>query len=171
MFGTTDIPTILLHIVRGLRRAAALEAILAARAQRGRDLTVAPVRIYRPRTPSPEPRPRLQRPPLPLDPSDEEIVADVRRRPVGAVIVDICLDLGIVGGELGHGMYRELRDAVMFYGGNLLRLLRLYETRRQWRERIAILRSGAPLPPELQPFPISFEKLAQQYVIATGPPD
>jgi hypothetical protein len=169
LFGTSDVAQILLRIARGLRRAVALEAVLLARAQRGRDLKVAPVRISLPRNPSEAPCPRATRAPLPLEPSDEEIAADVRRRPVGAVVVDICLDLGIVGGELGHDMYDELRKTVMLYGGNLIRLLRMDDAARRAREYIAILRSDAPLPPELQPFPIPFEQLVAQ-ALATGPP-
>ena len=169
-FATTDVTQILLRMFRGLRRAVALEAILAARAQRGRELKVAPIRFDLPRLPGAEPRLRPPRPPLPLDPSDEEIAADVMRRPVGAVLVDICRDLGIVGGELGPEMHGVLSRAVMFYGGNLTRLLRLDEHAHRARQHIAILRSGAPLPPELQPYPVPFAQFAEQHAAATGPP-
>lgn len=153
LFGTSDVATILLRIARGLRRAAALHTLLLARAQRGRDLTVAPVRISTARAaPAEPPEPRPERAPLPLDPSDEEIAADIRR-PVGAVIVDICHDLGIQPGDLGHDMHKELMNAVMYYGGNPIRLLRMHDTARRGREYLAILRSDAPLPPEHQPFP------------------
>jgi hypothetical protein len=173
LFGTTDIPQILLRIARGLRRAAALEALLLARAQRGRDLKTAPLRTCVPRLPSigldpsASPRPRIE--PLPLEPSDEEIAADVRGRPVGAVIVDICLDLGLLPGELGRDMHKELHHTLMFYGGSLIRLLRVDEHTRRAKEHIEILRSGAPLPPELQPFSIPFAKMAE-LAVATGPP-
>lgn len=165
LFGTADVATILLRIARGLRRAAALEALLLARAQRGRELKVAPVRLSMPRLPAFEPRePRTPLPPLPLEPTDEEIAADVRRRPVGAVIVEICHDLGVQPGDLGRDMHQELMNAVMFYGGNPIRLLRMDDAARRAREYIELLRSGAPLPPEHQPFPF----LTQ--LAATGPP-
>ncbi|HKV95875.1 MAG TPA: hypothetical protein VJR90_00070, partial [Gammaproteobacteria bacterium] len=109
-------------------------------------------------------QPRAERPPLPLEPSDEEIAADIRRRPVGAVLVEICHDLGLQPGDLSRDMHQELMDAVMYYGGNPIRLLRLPDTARQEREYIAILRSDAPLPPEHQPFPWL------QRAAATGPP-
>ena len=177
LFGTSDVPTILLRIARGLRRAAALQALLLARAQRGRDLEVAPVRVYAPRPPSTEPKqPRTERAPLPLEPSDEEIASDVRRRPVGAVIVEICLDLGVQPGDLGRDMRQELTDAVIYYGGNLFRLLRVDDAARLEHEYIAILRSDAPLPPEFQPFPVPFAEMAEFAACpglragATGPP-
>ena len=170
LFGTTDVAQILLRITRGLRRAAALEALLIARAERGRDLKTVPTRKATPRLPSVRPDPAdlagldTSRPALPLDPSDRQIADDVRRRPVGAVIVDICLDLGMLPGELGHHMHKELNDAVMLYGGNHIRLLRMDERTRRAKEHIRILRSGEPLPPELQPFPF----LTQ--LPAPGPP-
>ena len=44
-FGTADIAVILARITCGLRRAAMLEAKLCKRAERGRDLTVPPIRL------------------------------------------------------------------------------------------------------------------------------
>ena len=169
LFNTRDIAHILLRLARGLRRAAALEAWLSSRAQRGRDIKTAPIRIYVPRAPSAAPEPRAKHPPLPLEPSDAEIAADIRRRPVGAVIVDICRDLGVLPGDLGHEMHKELTDTVMFYGGNFLRLLRMDEARQREREWLVALRSGARLPPELQPFPAPFARFAE-LAAATGPP-
>ncbi len=169
LFGTTDVAAILLRIVRGLRRAAALEALLLARAQRGRDLEPVYLRDSTPRAPalaldpSAAPRPRARHEPLPLEPSDEQIAADIRRRPVGATIADIYLDLGLLPGELGRDTQKELMDTVMHYGGSLIRLLRFDEDMRRAREYLAILRSDAPLPPELQPFP-------WVQAAATGPP-
>jgi hypothetical protein len=43
----------------------------------------------------------------------------VRRRPVGAVIVDICRDLGIAPGDLDRAFWDELRHAIIAYGGSL----------------------------------------------------
>jgi hypothetical protein len=92
-FGTTDIALIIARITGGLRRAAALEAMLCERAQRGRDLTQAAFRD--PATPTPRaeterappdpqpetrPRPALD-PRLANLPTEAEIAADIRRRP------------------------------------------------------------------------------------------
>jgi hypothetical protein len=107
-FGSIEIPRILARITRGLLRAAALEAKLRRMAAHGRDLRAASIRLPSPRkprdaeaetppaepaTPSAEPAP-----PGPGSGSPahaEEIEAEVRRRPVGAVLFDICRDLGI----------------------------------------------------------------------------
>jgi hypothetical protein len=54
-----------------------------------------------------------------LLPTSEQIAADIRRRPVGAVIADICRDLGILP---GHKLWRELSLAIIDHGGSLVRL-------------------------------------------------
>jgi hypothetical protein len=56
-------------------------------------------------------------------PTEEEIAAEVRRRPIGAVVVDICCDLGIAPGNLDRAFWDEIFDAVVMYGGNLCRLV------------------------------------------------
>ena len=43
----------------------------------------------------------------------------VRRRPVGAVIADICRDLGIMPGQLDRAFWDELSHAIIVYGGSL----------------------------------------------------
>ncbi|HME26950.1 MAG TPA: hypothetical protein VKI44_37445 [Acetobacteraceae bacterium] len=131
-FGTADLAIILARITNGLRRAAALEARLCRRAARGQDLTPAPIRL--PATPGPRParqvalpdsQPEPQRadpaedPRLARLPTEEEIAAEVRRRPVGAVIADICHDLGIMPGHLDRAFWDELSHAIIMYGGSL----------------------------------------------------
>ena len=59
---------------------------------------------------------RLARPPTPA-----QIAAKIRRQPIGAVIADICRDLGI---RPNHPLWRELRDAIVRYGGSLARLVK-----------------------------------------------
>ena len=58
--------------------------------------------------------PRLARLPTP-----EQIAAAVRRQPIGAVIADICRDLGIMP---NHPLWRELQLAIIGHGGNLARV-------------------------------------------------
>ena len=124
-FGTADLSVILARITCGLRRAAMLEAKLCKRAERGRDLTVAPIRLPAIRVPGAA-RPELQRPDPPEDPrlarlpTEEEIAEAVRRRPIGAVIVDICCDLGIAPGDIDRPFWDEINHAVIMYGGNLV---------------------------------------------------
>jgi hypothetical protein len=134
-FGTADLAAILARITNGLRRAAALEAALCRRAARGRDLTPSPVRLPDARGPRlalqsappdalPEPQPADHTqdptgdPRLARLPTEEEIAAEVRRRPVGAVIADICRDLGIMPGHLDRAFWDELSHAIIAYGGN-----------------------------------------------------
>ena len=54
-------------------------------------------------------------------PTPEQIAAEVRRRPIGAVIADICRDLGIMA---DHPLWRELRLAVILHGGSLAAFVR-----------------------------------------------
>ena len=48
-----------------------------------------------------------------------DIAAEIRRRPVGAVLADICRDLGIVPSD---PLWRELALAVIECGGNFAAL-------------------------------------------------
>ncbi len=131
-FSTADLAVILARITSGLRRAAALEAALCRRASRGQDLTPTPFRIPAARAPrparqvappdtQPEPQPadHPQDPRLARLPTEQEIAAEIRRRPIGAVIVDICHDLGITPGLLDRAFWDELRHAIITYGGSL----------------------------------------------------
>ncbi len=59
--------------------------------------------------------PRIARLPTPGD-----IAAEIRRRPAGAVLADICRDLGIVP---SNPLWRELSAAIISYGGNLATLV------------------------------------------------
>jgi len=131
-FGTADLAVILARIAAGLRRAVMLEARLCQRAARGQDLTMGPIRMPAIRVPGvarqvapPDAPPDAQRanpaedPRLARMPTEEEIAAEVRRRPVGAVIVDICRDLGIAPGDLDRAFWDELRHAIIAYGGSL----------------------------------------------------
>jgi hypothetical protein len=173
-FGTADLGVILARITCGLRRAAALEARLCRHAARGKDLTPAPIRLpatHAPRAARPvapaDPRPEIQ-PADPADgsrlarlPTEEQIAAAVRRRPIGAVIVDICCDLGIAPGHLDRAFWDEIHHAIMMYGGSLTRFLNdLHE--RLWGF-ISADRSDHVGPG----WPASPQRLPAQ---ATGPP-
>jgi hypothetical protein len=162
-FGTADITVILARITCGLRRAAALEARLSQRAARGQDLPLAPIRLPSIRVPGaarqaapPDAQPAdpAQDPRLARLPTEEQIAAEVRRRPVGAVIADICRDLGIMP---THPLWGDLSPVILRHGGNLAKL---------WKEILALLRPryspdrppAWTAPPQRSPVP------------ATGPP-
>lgn len=71
--------------------------------------------------PDPHPSDPADDPRLARLPTEEEIAAEVRRRPIGAVIVDICRDLGIAPGHLDRAFWDEINHAIMMYGGSLAR--------------------------------------------------
>jgi hypothetical protein len=172
-FGTADLAVILARITAGLRRAAALEAMLCRRAARGRDLSPPPIRLpatRAPRAAQPAAAPDALPAPRPADPAEdprfarlpteEELAAEVRRRPIGAVIIDICRDLGIAPGNLDRAFWDEISHAIIMYGGSLVRFHKSLH-KRLWasfsREHAGRMDCGWPAPPQL---PAS----------ATGPP-
>ena len=124
-FGTSDIALILSRITRGLQRANALEARVAELAARPAAPST-PSRTPAQRTPR-APRPASAKPTDEADPrlavlpTPEQIAAEVRRRPVGAVIADICRDLGIMP---SHPLWRELSLVIIRHGGSLARLFK-----------------------------------------------
>jgi len=123
-FGTNDLALILARISRGLQRANALEERLIRASGRAR-----PEQPKPPLTAgSPRCRPRPCHPPsrdaaspLAHMPTAEQIAADVRRRPIGAVIADICRDLRILP---SHPLWRDIQNAINKYGGSYTRLLK-----------------------------------------------
>jgi hypothetical protein len=52
-----------------------------------------------------------------------EIVEEDRDRPIGAILLDICLDLGIVPALMDPATWDELRLAITLYGGDPAPLL------------------------------------------------
>src|SRR6185503_5207616 len=102
------------------------------RAGRGQDLAPAPVRLPSPRASraarpeapqdapaEPPPAAPAQDPHLVHLPTEAEIAAELRHRPVGAVIADICHDLGIMPGDLAREFWDEIALAIIDYGGSL----------------------------------------------------
>jgi len=148
-FRSADLAVILARISRGLLRAAALEERLRKLAARGQDLDSDRIRPSSPRKPRPrkKPAPRLhdaiRAPSLDAPPTLEQIAAEDRHRPIGAVLVDVCLDLGIVPARMDRAAPEELRRAVIFYGGSLVAL---YATRLRKSGDLATLLSDLPLP-------------------------
>jgi hypothetical protein len=172
-FGTADLAVILARIAAGLHRAATLESRLCQRAARGRDLTPAPVRLPAPDQPRPSRQiappdhqpadpavvPRLAEDPrLARLPTEAEIAAEVRRRPVGAVIVDICHDLGIRPGDCDRPFWDELCQAIIAYGGSLAAFL---DTRNKPLLDYDLADDADPTRPTAPPRPPA---------LATGPP-
>lgn len=73
-------------------------------------------------------------------PTAREIAARVRNRRIGAVIAEICRDLGIDGED---PLWRELHPIIVGRGGNMAKLLRILVHRGAERYRLAV-----PLEPD-----------------------
>src|SRR5581483_8778906 len=108
-FGTCDIAQLLARISRGLHRANELEARVVRRAA---SLDAAP-KAHKARSAGNKPlAPRAGEPDTQVAclPTPAQIAAEVRRRPIGAVIADICRDLGIMP---SHPLWPELQLAMI----------------------------------------------------------
>ena len=118
-FGTINLELILARIARGLDLANALEARVLHRAAH-LDARPAPGRAR-----SAARAPAAPRAAEPIDPglarlpTPEQIAAEVRRRPIGAVIGDICRDLGILP---SHPLWRDVQRVMAEHGGACARL-------------------------------------------------
>jgi hypothetical protein len=63
-------------------------------------------------------------------PTLEELEAQVRRRPIGRTLVDICLDLAVVPGFCTGPFWNTLFDSIRLRGGSIATLMR-EKTRRE----------------------------------------
>jgi hypothetical protein len=126
IFVTKVIAVILARITRGLLRAAALEQRLQNRAARGRDIQPASVRPPSPRkrrAAEPATSPASHGPYRANLPTLAQIFAQDRRRPIRAILVDICLDLGIIPGQMDRASWNELVQDLTLYSRDLENLL------------------------------------------------
>jgi hypothetical protein len=161
-FGTRDIRLILARITLGLLRANALEARLVQCAEHPESAPAArgaPTERVGPGV-RPEDRQRTAAAPATqrtgaarLDlthlPTPEQIAAEVRRRPIGTVIADICRDLGIMA---DHPLWQKLNWAILRHGGSLVPLYKdiMQRASQSWHAATAAV-SPAPVPPILAP--------------------
>jgi hypothetical protein len=164
-FGTFNLALIIARITRGLRLAAGLES----RLRRARPAPTAPRAIVsRPAAPT---RPRPARRPVPSQaeddaallrgvPSAQEIAAHIRNRSAGAVIVEICRDLGI---DTTHPLWPNIRDAIIAYDGSLARMLKL------WMGRASAFLAGVALGGEAAPAE-PWHAWSRPLAAGTGPP-
>jgi hypothetical protein len=201
-FGTADLSVILAHLHRGILRATALERVLLARAASGRDIACAVPRIrtaspHRPageqatgevgqpgnlRIAAPRPARSLLGRDHPAEfytPTLEELEAQVRRRPLGRTIVDICLDLAVVPGLCTGAFWNELFDLTRCHGGSIATLMlerwRREQAFHQQQERHPThdwtwLNASREMLRELLGFFIGEDPVAPAAALATGPP-
>ena len=151
-FGTATPAVILPYIHRGIMRAMALERMLLECAKRGRDLVVPAPRdraaqpAATPQPPcapsTPQPKPPLGRPtkleePLTFEnmPSMADIEKEVRRRPIGRTIADICRDLGVSPGLCLGPFWTMLLSGIQSYRGSVYTLIRDMREREKQLDR------------------------------------
>ena len=161
-FGTFNIALIVARITRGLAIAAGLESRLERR----------PPPQEKPRAPRPPapPRARPARPRSPDPswdeddadllrglPSAEEIARRIRGRRPGAVIVEICRDLGI---DTTHPLWRDIKLAIIVYDGSMVRMLKVWMGRMAANIAMSMHEEGLS-PPPTWPGPV---------VAGAGPP-
>ena len=60
----------------------------------------------------------------------EELDRQVRRRPIGRTVFDICLDLAVVPGYCHSAFWNELFDIMNGFGGSIAALMREKTSRR-----------------------------------------
>ena len=147
-FGTANLSTILAHLNRGIQRAAALERLLVIRAATGRDIDIVERRIPTPTpqpaatdAPSPQPAPRTLAPrssrpanrddPELFMPTLRDLERQIRRRPLGRTILDICLDLAVVPGFCTSEFWNELFEIMHAFGGSVATLMQQKSRREQ----------------------------------------
>jgi hypothetical protein len=132
-FGTSDLPLILARITQGLLRAGLLQEKIARTADR-LDAEPQPKPAPSPRAPralpceAQPPSPQRAQTQQPTDadprlanlPTPDQIAAKIRCQPIGAVLADICRDLGIAP---SHPLWKELRSAINAFGGNYIRMV------------------------------------------------
>jgi hypothetical protein len=152
-FGTGRLYAILAHLQRGILRATALENVLLTRAARGRDIGCVASRerpaaappvpadppapaqpadapVARKRVPPPS-RPAGWNDPELFMPTLEELEAQVRRRPLGRTLVEICLDLAVVPGFCTGPFWNALFDGIRSYGGSVGTLMQTKARREE----------------------------------------
>ena len=151
-FGTANLSTIRAHLNRGILRATALQNVLFARAETGRDISivvrrtrtaVAPSAPTDPQPGQPADQPAkakaAPRPTLPPGSDDpelfmptlEELEREVRRRAVGRTITDICRDLAVVPGFCTATFWNGLFEIMHYFGGSVEALMREKAHREQ----------------------------------------
>ena len=132
-FGTSDLARILIQIGRALKLAAALETRLRRLAGTGQDIKI-PTELVRVspstlgnRSTTTADRRAAGRGTVPdnLDddlPSEAQIAALIRRGKAGAIIAEICRDLGLVPGVVSQQQWGEVHHAIITFGGNFAKL-------------------------------------------------
>jgi len=148
VFGTANVETIAAHLQRGILRVMALQRVLLARGAAGRDIPDAkkPTHNDQPQ-PAPAdaadvPKPQRSRsrtspspdwkdnPQLHM-PTEEELVRQIRRRSVGRVLAEICLDLAVVPSLCSSDFWYHLFEIMYYTPGKGVVILMQEKHRRE----------------------------------------
>ena len=207
-FGTANLPMILAHLTRGIMRAIALQSLLLKRAATGRDLEIKPPRLRSPRTTAKVEDGSVEEQSdqiiaeraehdAPIDPcrlpTMQQIEAEVRSRPIGRTIADICRDLGVIPAFCTRDFWDAVMLALACYDGSMLNLLEhMQDTSDRFSEeqpddrmpsspetvwRVLGFRLGEPLADPSCDAPLRHDSVAvrKQHAAAaaeaTGPPE
>jgi hypothetical protein len=90
----------------------------------------ADAQVARPATARPSRRPGWNDPEL-FMPTPEEFDAQVRRRPLGRTLVEICLDLAVVPGFCTGAFWNTLFDSIRLHGGSIAVLMQEKASRQE----------------------------------------
>lgn len=173
-FGPINLSMVLARIACGLKRAAMLEERLnrePSGAAPQEPEPAAPPRESRLRDTDALALPRVR--PDPDDftflPSAARIAAEVRTRPIGAVILDICRDLGLTPQQCGREFWTELTEIVEAYGGDLSAWIG--GLRQRVGRALKLLRVAGIVPPAVEAHaPAAAPESPPPGEHATGPP-
>ncbi len=154
-FGTAAVPDIAARVQRGIMRALALQSVLLQRARRGRDLVALAPPLPHASSANPPASPQTDpKPPLAPDtlPTQAELEAWVRRRPIGHTLTDICLDLGVSPSLCAAPFWNRLFDAMQDYGGSIVKLFgELHRREDRFESEDWTHPTGLPVPEYTRP--------------------
>ena len=152
VFGTANVETIAAHLQRGILRVIALQRVLIARGTAGRDIPdkksthqdqpqpapatadaeTAPADAPKPtRKPRSSPCPDWNDNPQLHMPTEEELVRQIRRRSVGRVLAEICLDLAVVPSLCTSEFWYHLFEIMYYTPGKGVVILMQEKHRRE----------------------------------------
>jgi hypothetical protein len=116
------IEALIIRIASGLKRALALRDMLEQRAATGQDIEPVQRRPSGPSGRSKRDGEQDKPPHVERLPSAAEIAAELERKPIGAVVADICHDIGIVPSDLTREQWHALQAVISTYGGSQAKL-------------------------------------------------
>lgn len=117
------IDQLIIRVARGLRRALMVQQMLQQRAATGRDLEPVARREHPHAGGTRKNGQNQEKPPKPERlPSEAEIAAELQRRPLGAIVADICADIGIVPSDLTDEQWNALQWVIHEFGGDRMKL-------------------------------------------------